>query len=137
MSTMKSILRYCVRVQNNRSNKRPKNITELLYIELATNYLTKTLTAHLSMNNAVWHSLIRLTDLVTKLMASNNKSKYSFQTTYDITWIKRLFSAITLYYVILSIVEYKGIYMASFSMLLLKIYINVLLKSHNFDFVPF
>ena len=136
---MKSILRYCVRVQNNRLNNQPNNITisESLYIELATNYLTKTLTAHLSMNNAVWHSLIRLTDLVTKLMASNNKSKYSFQTTYDITWIKRLFSAITLYYVILSIVEYKGIYMASFSMLLLKIYINVLLKSHNFDFVPF
>ena len=109
-------------------------LTESPYIELATNYLTKSLTAHLSMNNAVWHSLIRLTDLVTKLMASNNKSKYSFQTTYDITWIKRLFSAITLYYVILSIVEYKGIYMASFSMLLLKIYINVLLKSRNFDF---
>ena len=136
---MKSILRYCVRVQNNISNKQPRNttITESRYIELATNYLTKCLTAHLSMNNAVWHSLIRLTDLVTKLMASNNKSKYSFQTTYDITWIKRLFSAITLYYVILSIVEYKGIYMASFSMLLLKIYKNVLLKSHNFDFVPF
>ena len=51
---MKSILRYCVRVQNIRSNNQPKNsITESLYIELATNYLTKSLTAHLSMNNAV------------------------------------------------------------------------------------
>ena len=52
---MKSILRYCVRVQNNRLNNQPNNITisESLYIELATNYLTKTLSAHLSMNNAV------------------------------------------------------------------------------------
>ena len=52
---MKSILRYCVRVQNYRSNKQPKNITitESLYIALTTNYLTKSLTAHLSMNNAV------------------------------------------------------------------------------------
>ena len=32
---MKSILRYCVRVQNNRSNKQPKNITiEVLRIQL-------------------------------------------------------------------------------------------------------
>ena len=48
---MKSILRYCVRVQNNRSNKQPKKIAVH-----STNYklsYKKRLTAHLSMNNAV------------------------------------------------------------------------------------